>query len=179
MAKQPLTVNNKTVIGEIYLIRSIETMDLSLTSFIKSFFDVINILMTLIYALILYFIHNTNKNKRFAIDNERLLKENMKLNILSDKLDYNEKKLSNLFNLQPNIMFISNGVDIVQVNKRFMGFFRRYKSFENFKQNHKDISELFEPCGRPNYIASELIEGKYWLEYILENPKSSIRQLCP
>ncbi len=171
MAKQPLMVNNKTVIGEIYLIKSIETIDLSLISFIKSFFDVINLLMTIIYALILYFIYNTNKNKRFAIDNERLLKENMKLNILSDKLDYNEKKLSNLFNLQPNIMFISNGVDIVQVNKRFMGFFRRYKSFENFKQNHKDISELFEACDRPNYIASELIEGKYWLEYILENPK--------
>lgn len=171
MTKIPLVTNNKTVIGDIYLTKSIENIDLTLTSFIRTFFDIINILLTLIYALILYFIYNANKSKIFALENERLLKENMKLSILSDQLDYNEKKLSNLFNLQPNIMFISNGVDIVQVNKRFMGFFRRYKTFDNFKQKHKDISELFEPFDKPNYIWDELIEDKYWLEYILENPK--------
>jgi hypothetical protein len=52
-----------------------------------------------------------------------------------------------------------------------MGFFRRYKTFENFKDQHNDISELFEYIDHPDYIISKNIEDKFWLEYILENPK--------
>ena len=171
ITKKAIIADNKTIIGEIYLIKSIDNINLELTNSVKNFYDIITILLLVIYSLIIYFIHNSYQTRSFALENEKLLKDNMKLSILSDQLDYNEKKLSNLFNLQPNIMFISNGVDIVQVNKRFMGFFRRYKTFDNFKKHHKDISELFEPCENPNYISTELIEGKNWLEYILENPK--------
>lgn len=164
-------ISPNSSIADIYLIKPIETLDTSTLNFITKQFAIITFLLIFIYSVFIYFIYISYRNNEYILQNKELLTENKKLRDISDQLDYNEKKLSNLFNLQPNIMFISNGVDIVQVNKRFMGFFRRYKSFENFKRHHKDISELFEPCDKANYIDEELIEGQYWLEYILENPK--------
>lgn len=157
--------------ADLFLTKPIDLIDTSSLDFINSLFNIITFTLIFIYGLFIYFIYSSYRNKEYILQNKKLLTENKELREVSDKLDYNEKKLSNLFNLQPNVMFISNGVDIVQVNRRFMGFFRRYKTFENFKRNHKDISELFEACDKPNYINDELIEGKYWLEYILENPK--------
>lgn len=158
-------------IAQVYLLKTVDDLDLSYANTLKNIIDISTVLLLLFYLFSVYLIFKSYQNRYFLHQNRELLEENKKLTELSDKLDFNEKKLSNLFNLQPNIMFISNGVDIIQVNKRFMGFFRRYKSFENFKKNHKDISELFEKSDNPNYISTPLIDDKYWLEYILENPK--------
>ena len=157
--------------ADIYLFKSTDDLNYDLLNkdilLINSLFFVVAFLI----ILILYIIYSIKRNSYFSNENKRLLDENKELQLLADKLDYNEKKLANLFNLQPNIMFISNGVEIVQVNKRFMGFFRHYRTFENFKNQHRDIAELFEAYDEPHYISTQLIEGLHWLEYILENPK--------
>ena len=157
--------------ADIYLLKSTDDISVEKIDKATKYIFSTAFLIALLIIFLAYIIYSNTKTKYFAYENERLLAENESLKDLADKLDYNEKKLANLFNLQPNIMFISNGIEIVQVNKRFMGFFRRYGSFEEFKKHHKDIAELFEPCDKPHYISTQQIDGKNWLEYILSNPK--------
>ena len=158
-------------VADVYLLKSIDDFDLTFLDTLINLINLITALMIIAIGLLIYNISGRKNNTDYFKQNKSLLNENKKLKLLSDKLDFNEKKLSNIFNLQPNIMFVYNGIDIVQVNKRFMGFFRRYNTIENFKQQHKSISELFEEHDAPNYISSGTIEGQYWLEYILEHPK--------
>jgi len=171
IAKVPLYSNQFDHFADIYLLKSTDDLNYDAIEQFKNIVILVSSLVVFIILLIAYLISSRIRNKYFANENDRLLNENKELKTLSEQLDYNEKKLANLFNLQPNIMFISNGVEIVQVNKRFMGFFRRYGTFKEFKEHHKDIAELFEPYDKPHYISSELVDGKNWLEYILENPK--------
>ncbi|MEA2049544.1 MAG: hypothetical protein U9O56_02265 [Campylobacterota bacterium] len=165
----------KSIIGNnlanVYIIKSLDDIKIDNLNFIINLIDIVLWLIIFILLIFLYIFYRHIQNKYYILENNQLSKENKELRLISEKLDLNEKKLSNLFNLQPNIMFISNGINIVQVNRRFMGFFRRYKSFENFKHEHNCISELFEQTDLPHYITSSLIDGKNWLEYILENPK--------
>ncbi len=167
IVKQPL--NNG--VADAYIIKSFDDISLDKIDLLILLMNILTIMSIVIVGVILYNINMNIQNKYFANENKNLLEENKELRVLSEELDFNEKKLSNLFNLQPNIMFISNGVSIVQVNRRFMGFFRRYRTFENFKKEHTSIAELFESTDLPNYISGNLIDGKDWLEYILENPK--------
>ena len=171
IVKKELYSNFLDHFADIYLFKSIEDLNYEQLNKDITLINYLLIMVGITILLILYMIYSSKKNSYFSQENQRLSQENKKLQVLADKLDYNEKKLSNLFNLQPNIMFISNGVEIVQVNKRFMGFFRHYGTFQNFKEQHKDIAELFEPYDEPHYISTQIIEGIHWLEYILQNPK--------
>ncbi|MEA3384796.1 MAG: hypothetical protein U9Q20_09035 [Campylobacterota bacterium] len=158
-------------IANAYIIKSMDDINHTNIDFIILMINLIVVLSIFVIFFIFYFLTKSSETKNIIMENKILLEDNKKLKVLSDNLDFNEKKLSNLFNLQPNIMFISNGFKIVQVNKRFMGFFRRYKSFENFKNEHNCISELFEETDLPHYVTSNMVDSKDWLEYILENPK--------
>lgn len=171
IVKMAISNNINSNIATSYIIKSIDEIDLSGEKNLKNYIDIISLLVILLINISIFSVYKILQTKNVNIENLILLEKNKKLEELSDKLDFNEKKLSNLFNLQPNIMFISNGVNILQVNKRFMGFFRRYGTFDNFKKKHRDISELFESFDEINYIQNGLIDGKNWLEYILENPK--------
>jgi len=171
IVKMAISHNANSNIATSYIIKPIDEIDLSADKDIKNYIDIITLFSILLINIFMFLLYKIVQTRDVTIKNLSLLEENKKLEELSDKLDFNEKKLSNLFNLQPNIMFISNGVSIIQVNKRFMGFFRRYGTFANFKKRHRDISDLFEPYEEVNYINSGLIDGKNWLEYILENPK--------
>ena len=165
-----LSINNNNAMY-VYILKSVDDIDLAFSDTLIDLINIITALLILVIGLIIYNISGRRSNIDYFNQNKVLLKENKKLKLLSDQLDFNEKKLSNIFNLQPNIMFVSNGINIVQVNKRFMGFFRRYKTIENFRKHHHSVSELFEEYDSTNYISSGLIEGKNWLEYILEHPK--------
>ncbi|MBD3840833.1 MAG: hypothetical protein IE909_02930 [Campylobacterales bacterium] len=162
---------NGSSLATAYIIRSVDDIDISIINSSLILINILTVVLILLIGFGFFYLGELSYIRQFRIENQELLEENEKLKVLADQLDYNEKKLSNLFNLQPNVMFISNGVDIVQVNKRFMGFFRKYGSLENFKNKHRDISDLFEQTQEPNYVTGYLIDQTYWLEYILENPK--------
>jgi hypothetical protein len=89
----------------------------------------------------------------------------------TDEMEFNDKKLDNLFNMQPNLMIMHNGKEVTKGNKRFMGFFNRFGTLDGFKKKHKCVSEFFEEYNAPNYIWEQYIDGIFWVDYILKNPR--------
>jgi len=52
-----------------------------------------------------------------------------------------------------------------------MFFFKSIKSTKSIKKTHKCVSEFFEEYDAPNYIWKQHIDGIYWVDYILQNPR--------
>ncbi len=138
---------------------------------IQKWYIIVAILLIFLIAFITYYLYSNMKFKDLSRVNTSLVITNEDLKEKTDLLDYNEKKIENLFNSQPNLMFMHNGTEITSANKRFMGFFNRFGNFDGFKEKHKCVSELFEKYEAPNYIWEQYIEDVYWIDYILANPK--------
>jgi hypothetical protein len=130
-----------------------------------------SLLIAVFIALVLNFIYANIKVRDLAKENQALIVINEELTIKTNEMDYNDKKLENLFNMQPNLMMMHNGKEIIRVNQRFLGFFNRFGGFDGFRREHKCVSELFEPYDAPNYISTAYIDGLFWIDYILKNPK--------
>ena len=130
------------------------------------------VILTIMFFTI-YLIEQLDYKELEARVNE-LLFENKELSRIAEEEEFTEKKMLNLFDSQPNIMVIHNGKEVIQGNRRFMGFFNRFGSFEGFKEKHKCISELFEKFDDfvdEDYIYTQKIEGVYWIDYMLQNPR--------
>lgn len=168
--RNDIKVDNK-LDASIFMFKPISQIDLSEISTIKSWYIVISILIVLSVGFFIFFIYSLVRIKELSLENSSLIIVNEDLKIKTDELDFNEKKLENLFNVQPNLMMMHNGREITKGNKRFMGFFKRFGSFEGFRKEHKCVSELFEKFDEPNYIWDEYIDDIFWVDYILQNPK--------
>jgi hypothetical protein len=128
------------------------------------------ILLILILAIMAYF-HATSRVKEYEVENNGLQVENKELSKVAQEKEFTEKKMLNLFDAQPNIMVMHNGKEVTSGNKRFLGFFNRFGSFEGFRSKHRCISELFEKFEAKDYIYTQYIEGMYWIDYMLTYPK--------
>ncbi|MEA2051173.1 MAG: hypothetical protein U9O56_10665 [Campylobacterota bacterium] len=140
------------------------------------FFQKIHILLTIFIIILCLFLikyfYMIKKVKDVELENSSLVVINDDLKGKTDELDYKQKELDNLFDNQPNLMFMHDGKAITKVNRRFIkGFFRRFKTFEGFREKHRCVSELFEKYDGPNYICEQLVDGKYWVDYILDDPR--------
>lgn len=170
IVKYPIVQEGKNI-ANILLFKKYLSIDSSFEQKIFYKYIAFTLAAVTLSLFIIYFFTIKNIVKKLDRDNKILNLENEKLKEKSDQLDYNEKKLENLFNMQPNLMFMHNGYEITSANKRFMGFFNRFGDFRGFKQNHRCVSELFEKYEAPNYISEQYIEGEFWIDYLLNNPK--------
>jgi diguanylate cyclase len=69
-----------------------------------------------------------------------------------------------IINGSSNIIFINNPFETIEVNDTFYKYFKEFRSFEEFKQEHRCISEYFlleEGCLR------QTMDGVNWLEYLI------------
>ena len=130
-----------------------------------------SLLIIVFLAFIMTFVYSIVKIRVLDKENRALIIINEKLSMKTNEMDFKDKKLENLFNMQPNLMMMHNGKEITQANQRFMGFFNRFKTFAGFREHHKCVSELFEPYDAPNYISEAYIDGLFWIDYILKYPK--------
>jgi len=163
--------NNETVIANAFIFKSIDHIDFEDLDFFQRLHIGVTIFIVLFLIFVVNFIIAIKRNHSLDIEIEELRVKNEELVEKTENMDFNDKKLDNLFNMQPNLMMMHNGKDVTKANKRFMGFFNRFGTFEGFRQKHNCVSELFEDYPAPNYISSGIIEGLFWVDYILKNPR--------
>ncbi|MBN2816325.1 MAG: diguanylate cyclase [Campylobacterales bacterium] len=76
--------------------------------------------------------------------------------------------LNTLFEKNPNIIIVTDGVEIVKANDAFFRFFDQYDSLNSFKQEHKCICEFFEGGDDSAFITSE---PHQWVEEVFNSPE--------
>ena len=157
--------------AKVFIFKSIDEIDFGDLEFLQKIHIIATIIFIIAIAFLVNFFFILRRSKELRIDNEELTVVNEDLKTKTNDMDFNDKKLENMFNMQPNLMMMHNGKDITKANKRFMGFFNRFGTFEGFKKQHKCVSELFEKYEAPNYIWEQHIEGDFWIDYILKNPR--------
>lgn len=163
--------NNETIIAYAFIFKPVEHINFEDLDFFQRLHIGVTIASILILILIINYIVSLKRNTLLEIEIEELRVKNEELNSKTEDMDFNDKKLDNLFNMQPNLMMMHNGKEVTKANKRFMGFFNRFGTFEGFRQKHRCVSELFEDYQAPNYISSGMIEEMFWVDYILKNPR--------
>ncbi len=157
--------------AQIFIFESFDNINLNSIEFMKNWYIIFTLMIIVIAIFIIYYLYIEDSISTVNKENSSLIMINEGLKDITDQLDYNEKKIENLFNSQPNLMIMHNGVEITEANKRFMGFFNRFGTFDGFKKDHKCVSEFFEKYDAPNYIWEQYIDGIFWVDYILENPR--------
>jgi len=158
-------------IARAVIFKNLDEIDLEDLNFMQQAHIVATVLTVLLVGFFTNYIYSVMRVKELEVTNEELTVVNEELKEKTDEMDFNDKKLDNLFNMQPNLMVMHNGKEVTKANKRFMGFFNRFGTFEGFKKKHKCVSELFEKYEAPNYIYEQYIEGEFWIEYMLQNPR--------
>jgi hypothetical protein len=158
-------------IAQVMIFKSIDEIDFQDLGFFQTTHIAGTVFLILLVAFFVNYFSILSRIKKLLLENEELIKVNAELKTKTDELDFNDKKLDNLFNMQPNLMFMHNGKEVTKANQRFMGFFNRFGTFEGFKKKHKCVSELFEKYEAPNYIWDQYIQGEFWIDYMLNNPR--------
>ena len=166
-------------LANLFIFKNIEEISMKEIDYIQDAHVTTTLLIVLFIAFVLNFLYALSKVKILDKENRSLIIKNEDLYNKTNEMDFKDKKLENLFNMQPNLMIMHNGKEITQGNKRFMGFFNRFGTIDGFRQKHKCVSELFEEYHAPNYIWEQNIEGKYWIDYILDNPKRLYKVVIP
>ena len=108
-------------------------------------------ILILLIGLLLYYIYKTEKKK-------------VTIEIKNRELILSEEKFKNLFNLQKNIIVVTDGKKLKMVNEAMCNFFGiNYKEF--FEKYHDDISDRF--IESENYFNKKKVpEGTSWVEAI-------------
>lgn len=158
-------------VAQAIIFKPIDEIYFNDLTFFQNAHIVSTVLLILLTGFFINYFSTLTKFKKLNIENEELININHELTKKTDEMDFNDKKLDNLFNMQPNLMFMHNGKEVTKVNKRFMGFFNRFGTFEGFKKKHRCVSELFEKYEAPNYIWQQYIDGEFWIDYLLKNPR--------
>lgn len=76
-----------------------------------------------------------------------------------------ENELEQIFELNPNITFITDGKHILRANKKFLKF-TGFDTLNDFKDVYECICYMF--LDRKGYLQPEM-DGKTWVSYIMDN----------
>jgi signal transduction histidine kinase len=92
------------------------------------------------------------------------------LHMLNKRLEYSRKYQKAIFDGQPNIIVANcNNNGLCDANKAFFDFVG-YSDVSSFLSEHECICDYF--IEREGYLSAR-VEGKYWLEYVKNNPEFS------
>ena len=155
----------------VFIFKSLDEIDLEDLEVMQQIHLTATILLVVFLGFLTAYSYSMKRMKELNIENDELIVVNEELKVKTDEMDFQDKKMENMFNSQPNLMIMHNGVEVMQANKRFMGFFNRFGDFAGFRKKHRCVSELFEKYEAPNYIYDQEIDGMFWVDYILANPK--------
>ncbi|NOQ31843.1 MAG: diguanylate cyclase [Helicobacteraceae bacterium] len=95
------------------------------------------------------------------------------LHNLNKALEEKTQEQRLIFDINPNIIFTTNGVNIIDANKKFLKF-TCYDTLEEFKKDYNCICDLFE--SRVGYLSAE-INGVNWVEYVKNNSNTINRAI--
>ena len=75
----------------------------------------------------------------------------------------------NIINTSTNIIVISNGNEILSVNRAFFKYFKEYKNISEFKKEHSCLCDFF--VERPGYLQRNM-NNMSWINYVLTHNDS-------
>jgi len=179
ISKFPLKNYEGKILGDVFIFKNLDEIEFRNIVEIQQSHIATTSFIILFIAFVLHFIYSLTRIRLLDRENRSLIIINDELMNKTNEMDFNDKKMENLFNMQPNLMIMHNGKEITHANRRFMGFFNRFQTFDGFKLQHKCVSELFEKNTEPNYIYESVIEGKFWIDFILANPKRLYKIVIP
>ncbi len=174
--------NRKNDIGYIVLTKALDTIDLDN---IKTDQDIqvgFTVFIIIAIGLISYYRHTHSYIREVKQENEKLTLVNSTLNDKNDELDFNEKKIANMFYIQPNFVILSDGQQIENANERMLWLLNGNSGggIKEIQSKYNDVSVLFEESDNKDidlseYIHESKIDGKLWIDYILENFKRNYK----
>ena len=85
---------------------------------------------------------------------------------LSSEAKSTKKLLQSILDADKSFLFVSDGKDIIFANKTILDF-AGFSSLEDFKNEHKHISDKFEEIDDENFLRSE-IDGIHWIQYLIQ-----------
>ena len=103
--------------------------------------------------------------------NRKLKIEIEEKQIAQEKLAENSDFISAIMNSQLDIIVVTNGKEIKQVNQAFNDVLE-FKDLEEFKKEHRCIYELFDIKNEKDFLVPEK-NGIIWIDEILQNPSKS------
>ena len=166
-------------IAYMVLMKSLDEIKMDDLDANQTIHKAITIFFIVIIGLISYYRDSHNYTAKIKAENEKMVLFNAEIKEKNDELDFNEKKIANIFHIQPNFMLISDGHSIESANARFLWFMSTYYpegGLDEFRKHHNCISDYFVKCedesiDTSDYISGDTIEGIAWKDYILENFK--------
>jgi signal transduction histidine kinase len=86
-----------------------------------------------------------------------------------------------IFDLQDNIIIVTDLHKVNYANKSFFRFFSEYSSLDGFNDSISDIAEIFKPIDEFGFIYKDMLEQKWnkknftWYEYVIFNSDKTCR----
>ncbi len=174
-------MNDKTI-GYIVLMTPLDELDMGELYINQEAHIYFTIFIIFSLAMMTYFTNSYSYISSIKEENEVLTIQNMSVQEKNDELDFNEKKIANMFHMQPNFMVLSDGIGIENVNERMIWLLNAplENAVKDIKAKYKCISEVFEESedkelDLSDYIFGDSIKGIAWKDYILENFKRNYK----
>jgi hypothetical protein len=165
------------ILGYMVLLKNLSSIDMNNLEIIQNIIKYVTAFLILAIGLILYYQNIAKRIGTLQEENDELKVINSTVSEINSELDSNEKKIVNMFNIQPNFVISTNGKNIENINSRMRWLIygdNKEQGENQIKQKYKCISELFEPCelnDKSEYIVGDTIDGTPWKDYMLKNFK--------
>ncbi len=176
-ALYPLKDSSGLTIGVLVLMKSLHDIDMGDLEILQTLHIVMTIFLIITLSVIRYFINlqiqlftAKSENKKIYLNNIKLLDEN-------EQLDFKEKRIANIFHIQPNFVILSDGVKIDNANERMIWLLNGDTGgIADIQAKYTDIAQTFEESENKSidlsdYISSTKIDDVNWMDYILDNFK--------
>jgi len=161
-------------VGKIRAILSISyplQEDLKLATQRANYFTFLTLIIFSILLIIVYkFMKNiNNKNKELEVLNNYLDK---KVDQRTEELNIEKDHIQKILDRNPNIILLSNGNKLIDVNARFLEFFN-IKNLKEFTNKYDCISDFFEKFNNIDFPKNKLIDDMKWCEYLIQNQNNT------
>jgi len=105
-------------------------------------------------------------------------KENLELLNLSREFKKKEIAIQAILDGQESIVIVSNGIEMIDANEALLKFFYKYKTKEEFFEEHQCICDFFMPYNNDSsYLLKKDYNGDTWLDYLLKHKKTNFKVL--
>ena len=87
--------------------------------------------------------------------------------IVFEVLRRQRRYYKDILDTSSNIVVVTDGSMILDVNRTFFGYFPQYRDLEEFKRKHRCVCEFF--VEEEGFLHRQM-EGKNWVAYLLDHP---------
>ena len=164
--KQPDIIGKD--MGYFILFKDLNHIDMSDIKNTKIILRVLGIAVLIIIMIFIYYITGRKYLNQITYKNKSLKEKINEIRIERNKTESILKAL-------PNIVILTSGEEINDVNDAFFKFFDKYKNIEEFKKEHACVCDFFEDIKEDGYITGDTVEGLNWIKYIIAHSEQSLK----